>query len=169
MINKLIVDLRYNTGGENANGKWLYSYLTDKPFQFSSDMVSGPEWDYPSAYNYQGDIIFLINGLSFSTTSNFAAIAKSYDRGVFIGQETGGAYYGGSSGEVYSLTLPNSNIRVSIPKDPSTNPVKEINIKDKGVIPDYTVNPSIKNMVENEDVQLKFAIDFAKRLNSIMK
>ena len=161
-IDKLIIDLRFNTGGEDINGKWLYSYLTNMPFQFYTNAFSGPEWDYPSAYNYQGDVIFLINGLSFSTTSNFAAIAKSNERGIFIGEETGGAYYGGSSGEIFSLTLPNSNIRVSIPKDPSTNPVKEIKVKDRGVMPDYTIIPSIKNVLENEDVQLKLAVEFAE-------
>lgn len=165
-INKLIIDLRYNTGGENANGAQLYSYLTDRPFQFSSDPVSGPVWDYPSANNYQGKVIFLINGLSFSTTSNFAAIARSSARGVFVGEETGGAYYGGSSGEVFSLTLPNSKIRVSIPKNPSTNPVKEIPVKDRGVIPDFIITPSLKNVIDQEDVQLKFAIDLVNRTES---
>lgn len=162
-VNKLIVDLRYNAGGEDANGRLLYSYLTDMPFQFSGNSVSGQEWNYPSAYNFKGDVIFLINGLSFSTASNFAAIAKSYDRGTFVGQETGGAYYGESSGETFRLTLPNSGIRVSIPKDPSYNPVKEIAVKDRGIIPDFMIIPSIKNVVENDDVQLKFAIDLAEK------
>ena len=113
----------------------------------------------PSEWNFNGKVIFIINGLSFSATSYFAGIARSNDRGVFVGEETGGAYYGGSSGEIYRTVLPNSNIRLNIPKDVYANPEKSIGAKDRGVIPDYIVIPSIRDIIKNRDVQLNYALE----------
>lgn len=161
-VKTLILDLRNNSGGDDANGALLYSYLTDKPFRFFSlqDTVSPPQ--LPARCGFTGKVIFLINGLSFSTTSNFAAIAKSNGRGELVGDETGGAYYGGSAGETYVTVLPNSHIRVTIPKESYDNPVRPMEEKGNGVIPDYLVQPTLEEVIQHVDVQLNYAVDLAR-------
>lgn len=171
-ITRLIVDVRDNGGGEDDLGAWLYSYLTDKPFHYyqSLQRVDGIainkdhpnlQLQQPSPLNFKGNCYFLINGRSFSTTSEFCSIAKSNNRGPFIGEETGGTYYGNTSGEQLKLSLPNSGITVIIPEIKYTLAVHQVRFKDRGVIPDHTLIPAIQDVLAGKDVQLNFAIKLA--------
>jgi C-terminal processing protease CtpA/Prc len=108
--------------------------------------------------SFKGKVLFIINGLSFSTTSDFCAIAKSENRGIFVGEETGGGYYGNTSGETFRTTLPNSKINIAIPKYKYSNAVKKARYQDRGVIPDYVVIPSISDVIIGKDVQLEYAL-----------
>ncbi len=103
----------------------------------------------------------IINGLSFSTTADFSSVAKSDKRGTFIGEETGGGYYGNTSGETIKVELPNSKISIIIPKFKYINDVKASAYKDRGVIPDYIITPTIGQILLCKDVQLAKAIDMA--------
>ena len=112
--------------------------------------------------NFRGKIFFLINGLSFSTTADFCAIAKSNNRGIFIGEETGGGYYGNTSGGAVNVKLPGSNIDINIPQFKYVNDVKKAKYKDRGIIPDYTIVPTIDDVLQQKDVQLNYALKLTK-------
>ncbi len=168
-ITHLIIDVRDNGGGEDHNGSLLYSFLTDKPFSYyrSLENISGKlpkefhsnlETQQPQPNNFKGKCYFLINGKSFSTTSEFTAIAKSNHRGTFIGEETGGGYYGNTSGETVTFILPYSKIKMIISKTEYILAVKKAKYKDRGTIPDYTIVPSINDVLQEKDVQLDFAL-----------
>jgi len=173
-IQNLIIDVRGNAGGENTNGALLYSYIAQSPFKYYSSIQTNSKkftladnpllgWVKPQDSSFKGNVYFLINGLSFSTTSDFCAIAKSNRRGVFIGEETGGGYYGNTSGQTAKIELPNSRIQVIIPKIKYTNDVKEVYFSDRGVLPDYEVIPTIADIVTGKDTQLQKAIDLASQ------
>ncbi|WP_395066138.1 S41 family peptidase [Flavobacterium sp.] len=173
-IDQLIIDVRDNGGGEDHNGSLLYSFLTDKPFSYYSSLstISGSlpkeihsnlEIQQPQINNFKGKCYFLINGKSFSTTTEFTAIAKSNNRGVFIGEETGGGYYGNTGSEQAIFTLPYSNIRMIIPKRKYVLAVKKMTYKDRGTIPDYTIVPSINDVLQDKDVQLNYALKLTSR------
>ena len=104
----------------------------------------------------------MINGLSFSTTADFCAIAKSNNRGIFIGEETGGGYYGNTSGGAVNVKLPGSNIDINIPQFKYVNDVKKAKYKDRGIIPDYTIVPTIDDVLQQKDVQLNYALKLTK-------
>jgi len=158
-INKLIIDLRDNKGGEDENGALLYAYLTDKPFRYYDSLKSTTKvlehpnlgLQQPKENNFTGKIIFLINGKSFSTTAEFCAIAKSNRRGVFIGEETGGGYYGNTSGDRATVILPNTKIRVNIPMNKYVLAVKKTRYKDRGVMADIAIVPTIREVLEHKD------------------
>ena len=57
----------------------------------------------------------MINGGSFSTTSEFLSQAHFHRRATFIGEESAGGYYGNSSGMVPLVTLPNTKVAVRVP------------------------------------------------------
>ena len=125
-IDKLIIDLRGNGGGRDVYGSLLYSYLTDKDFSYYTSLETvkrkltveehpNLQIQIPNENNFTGKVFFLINGLSFSATAEFCSIARSNKRGKFIGEETGGGYYGNTSGKFVDTTLPNSKISISIP------------------------------------------------------
>lgn len=173
-IKKLIVDVRNNGGGEDSNGSLLYSFLTDKPFAYYSSLetVSSkfPEDAHPNLKiqqpqknNFVGKCYFLINGKSFSTTSEFCAIAKSNARGKFIGEETGGGYYGNTGGEMGKVILPATKITVVIPRRKYVLAVRQQEFKDRGVIPDCEVIPGINDILSNRDVQLEYALKLAEK------
>ncbi|MBN8878154.1 MAG: hypothetical protein J0I32_11450 [Sphingobacteriales bacterium] len=171
-IHKLIIDLRGNAGGTDAYGPLLYSYLAKKPFKYFSSIESTKNkvslkenallgMQQPQKNSFNGKVFFLINGLSFSTTADFSSIAKSDNRGTFIGEETGGGYYGNTSGETIKVELPNSKINIIIPKFKYINDVKASAYKDRGVIPDHIISPTIGQILLCKDVQLVKAIDMA--------
>jgi Peptidase family S41 len=170
-INKLIIDLRDNKGGEDENGALLYAYLTDKPFRYYDSLKSTTKnlqhpnlgLQQPKENNFTGSVAFLINGKCFSTTAEFCAVAKSNKRGVFIGEETGGGYYGNTSGDRATVILPNTKIRVNIPMNKYVLAVKKTRYKDRGIIPDYTIIPSIADLIQGKDVQMRYALKLAEK------
>ncbi|NBA86537.1 hypothetical protein GVN16_12235 [Emticicia sp. CRIBPO] len=171
-ISTLIIDVRNNGGGADDYGALLYSYLTGKPFKYFASKSSVTSavtlqenpllgFQQPQKNNFTGNILFLINGVSFSTTADFCSIARSQNRGKFIGEETGGGYYGNTSGKSVTITLNNSQIEVTIPQFKYVNDVKKAKYKDRGTIPDYIVLPSIEDVILNKDVQLNYALKLA--------
>jgi Peptidase family S41 len=169
-VDKLIIDLRDNGGGDDEYGALLYSYLTDKSFRYFASIESTTRKfevkdhrnlavQNPSVNNFKKEVVFVINGLCFSTTADFCAIAKSDKRGKFVGEETGGAYNGNTSGETFKMSLPNSNINIAIPKNMYKNAVRKAKHHDRGVIPDYIIIPTISDKIQNKDVQLDYTLE----------
>ena len=112
----------------------------------------------PKENSFRGKVYFLIDGRSFSGAAEFAAIAKSEHRGIFIGEETGGGYYGNTSGSEVFVNLPATQISCRIPVINYMLAVKKARFSDRGVLPDYPVYPTIFDLLEKTDRQLDFAI-----------
>lgn len=203
-IKKLIIDLRGNGGGRDTYGALLYSYLTNKPFQYYKSLETATK-DLPyeqfksnvSSYNnlnakmlekidkhrfqlkkeahpnlqviqpvqnnYTGKVWFLIDGLSFSTTAEFCAVAFSKKRGKFIGEETGGTYDGNTSGVELETTLPSTKINLLYGTVRYKMAVKPAKYKDRGIIPDYIIQPTINDIINKYDRQLSYALKLAAK------
>jgi len=171
-ISNLVIDIRGNQGGNDDNGILLYSYIASKPFRYFESQETNKEKfsendnqnlgiKSPSQNNFNGKVFFLIDGRSFSTAADFAAIAKSNNSGLFIGEETGGGYYGNTSGDDVTITFPNTNITARIPMVKYTSAVKKMKYADRGVIPDYVMYPDLDYFDHRSDVQLDYAIKIA--------
>ncbi|WP_343534696.1 S41 family peptidase [Pedobacter sp.] len=168
-IKKLIVDVRGNGGGFNEYGPLLYAYLAKKDFAYFKAVyhandpkpINGNRFTQiqkPKSNSFDGKVLFLIDGLSFSTTADFCAIAKSNHRGKFIGEETAGAYQGNNSGKTIRLELPNTRIQIVIPKFRYVNAVKKTPYFNRGVMPDHTIIPNLMDILHQRDVQLNYAL-----------
>ncbi len=117
----------------------------------------------PQKNSYSGKVYILINGGSFSVTSEFASVAHNLKRAVFIGEETGGGYYGNNSGTFVIVTLPNSRLNIGIPMLAYYTAVKDYPFRDHGIIPDYNVVPSIEDVLSKKDAVLSFAQELIEK------
>src|SRR5699024_5719946 len=67
-------------------------------------------------YKFKGDKVFvIISPITYSGGSEFANMVYTQDLATFVGQETGGGYYGNTSGYTQDLILPSSGIAIEIP------------------------------------------------------
>jgi hypothetical protein len=69
----------------------------------------------PEAPAFDGPVVVLVNGGTFSAASEFAAVAAAHRRATFVGEETGGAANGNTAGVAALVALPHSGIRVQVP------------------------------------------------------
>jgi hypothetical protein len=108
--------------------------------------------------NFKGDLYILISGLTFSGGSEFAALAKNYTAAKFIGEETGGGYYGNTSGNFLQFTLPNSQLTGRIPICKFVIVPKDFGIPfGHGVMPDFPVRQTIAEYLSGYDPEMNLA------------
>ena len=112
----------------------------------------------PKKNAYKGMVTFLEDGLSFSVTSEFLAIAKTEKRGKFVGEESGGSYSGDNSGAFVIVKLPASGIDVGIPIAGYYSAVKDDAQFSRGILPDTEVKPTASDLLENRDTVLNFIL-----------
>jgi len=117
----------------------------------------------PGKYPFLGQTIVLINGRTFSTAADFCAVAHHLKRATFVGEETGGAYYGNNSGEMPLLTLPNSKAQVRVPLFEYWNAVPGYDGKRRGTRPDRQVDTTAANLLRGVDEQLDAALKLVAR------
>lgn len=112
----------------------------------------------PQKNNYTGKVYVLINGASFSVTAEFAAVTHYLKRATFIGEETGGGYYGNNSGAFAVVTLPHSRLNIGIPLMAYYLHVDGYAYPSHGVIPDFEIKPSASDIISAKDVVLDFTL-----------
>ena len=115
----------------------------------------------PGKYPFLGKVMVLIDGGSFSTTADFCAVTHHLKRATFIGQETGGGYYGNNSGMQTILTLPNSKARIRVPMYEYWNAVPGYDGKRRGTRADYVVETKAAELLRGVDAQLEMALKLA--------
>jgi hypothetical protein len=106
--------------------------------------------------HFDGNIYILTGGNSFSATTLFAEELKGQKNVKIIGEETGGGGYGNTAWIIPELTLPNTKLRVGIPKFRFVmrrNLVKE----GRGVMPDIYVAPTADDIKRGIDVKIEKA------------
>jgi hypothetical protein len=114
----------------------------------------------PQKNNFNGKVYVLINGASFSVTAEFASVAHYLKRATFIGEETGGGYYGNNSGTFVVVTLPNSRLNIGIPLMAYYLQVEGYAYPDRGMIPDFEIKPSASDIISGKDVRLDFTLKY---------
>ncbi len=103
--------------------------------------------------HFNGQVILLEGGLSFSATTMFIATLKGQKNITVLGEESGGGYYGNSAMYLPTIVLPHSKLRISLPMyrlvmDPNRP-------KGHGIIPDIEIPPSSIAIKKGVDLKMQ--------------
>lgn len=120
----------------------------------------------PAKFPFLGKVFILIDGGTFSTAADFCAVTHQLKRATFIGEETGGGYYGNNSGILARLTLPKSKFQVRLPIYEYWNMVSGNEDKRRGTLPDHVVETRMVNLLRVVDAQLEFALKLAAQVQN---
>lgn len=142
---------------ENPN-----EFLQNDTSLILKDQYTG-QINFPTAKNYfQGKVIILTNGGTFSASTNFIKRLYNFrqtskNKILFIGEENGGDIYANTecAGQGYKIKLPNSFIEIDMPAL-CTGQLKKDYPKKR--LPDYEVFDKITDLKNNKDNVLDFAI-----------
>ncbi len=115
----------------------------------------------PQKPGFAGRVAILIDGGSASATGETTSAFHYYKKAVFFGEECGSGYYG-MSGFLVTATLPNTHIQIRIPLVLCTMAVDGYP-KDRGLIPDFPVTPTIDDLVAGRDPVMERALLFLKK------
>lgn len=108
---------------------------------------------------FKGRLYVLISGKTYSGGADCAAIIKANTQAIFIGEETGGGFYGKSGGISLYLSLPNTHMRVKIPTLKYAIAAKSKSIPfGRGVMPDHQVVTTFSEYMKGTDAVLKYAL-----------
>lgn len=116
----------------------------------------------PKPKNFKGEVFVLINGGSFSASCLFSSMVQAEERGILVGEETGGTAHGTVAGFMPVYRLPNSKLplRLGIM---DIRPVKVKGIEGRGVLPDIEVLPSLEDKLQRKDPELSWVLQKLKK------
>lgn len=104
---------------------------------------------------YNGKTYLLTNNGTFSAAQGFASAYKCYGQGTIIGEETGGATV--NFGDVHVFELPHTRLKVMTSWEQAFSSCGIDN--QRGVIPDFEVQNSIEDYINNNDRVLEFTLN----------
>jgi C-terminal processing protease CtpA/Prc len=160
----LIIDLRYNGGGEPAMVTLISSYLFgDEPVHLN-DLYCRKEdktkefWTNPdiAGKKFKKDVYILTSHNTFSGAEEFCYNLKHLKRATIVGQTTrGGAH------PCYTCRLCEHFV-ASIPEKRAINPITKTNWEGTGVDPDFKVP-------ENQALKTAYVMALTKSLETIQE
>ncbi|MDJ1468200.1 S41 family peptidase [Xanthocytophaga flava] len=129
---------------------------------------------------FKGNVYVLIGGRVFSGASEFITLLDQNRQTVFIGQESGGNYYGNTSGEYISVHLLNSDFELTIPlclyrlsvtqtaigQDANTfsNSSNTKNLpRDHGLVPDYQIYQTLSDLKSGRDTLIDYTLQLISK------
>jgi len=123
-----------------------------------------PNWgvQQPIQPHFGGKVLVLMNGASFSTTCEFLSHMRDLGRATFIGEESGGAYVGNTSGGLAHVILPNTQVQLGVPimrYDLAVKPAKPFG---RGIQADVPVTYTIAELIAGTDKELARALELAR-------
>lgn len=140
----LIIDLRFNGGGDPATVAQLASYFfdertrlndiyyrgTDKTTQYwTSNIVAGRK------YGSIKKVYLLVSHDTFSAGEDFAYALKNLKRATLVGASTGGGAHPGSARRL------TDHFVAFVPSGRSLSPITQTNWEGMGVLPDVAIDP----------------------------
>jgi hypothetical protein len=154
----LIFDIRHNSGGSTAVGSDITARFINEPlptpgFDEKGIFHPGGNVQPDPLYNYTNPVVLLVNGIVFSSAEHLAMWMQHIDHVTLVGDTTGGG-----SGNPVSFILPSGNV-VKV----STRYMYRYDgepIEWNGIVPDIIVTQTESDLLNGEDKQLEYAIEY---------
>ena len=115
----------------------------------------------PSRLPFLGRVIVLLDGGTFSTAADVTAVLHNMGRATFVGEESGGGYYGNTSGLNALIVLRHSRLRLRIPMYGYWNAVSA-GEQGRGTRPDHAVERRTADVLRGVDAQWERALALAR-------
>ncbi len=167
----IILDVRYNLGGNSTHAYSLVSFLTDEPMKASkwksfSYVPAYRSWGRPIGWieggpslidpregkRFSGPLVVLTGAGTFSAAEDFLVPLQYAKRAVLVGEKTGG-----STGNPINVPLPGGGRFMVVSKRDTFPDGREfVGI---GISPDVEVHPGKKDLLQGTDPVLQKAID----------
>jgi C-terminal processing protease CtpA/Prc len=117
----------------------------------------------PNKDRFEGNLYVITNGGTFSASSIISANLKATQRGVFVGEETGGAFNGFVAGRMPTFLLPHSKLPLRFGLG-VIEPFNKSDINGRGIMPDIEIIPTIDDRIKGTDPELNWIMaDIDKR------
>jgi len=107
---------------------------------------------------FTGKLYILQNGRSLSVTSEFAAVVRDNERGIFIGEESGGTISGNNSGGFAQVKLPNTHLELAVPLLGYHMFLQRQHAQGRGILPEHPVLMTLDDILEQKDPVLQKAL-----------
>jgi len=165
-IGNVVLDLRGNGGGDPFCASYLWAYIENEPQPyFSKQYGKYAELAKPikrAVFPFGGRLFILTDGSNFSTTGHFCVLVRYYGRAVFVGTETGSTYTCNAAVKVF--TLKNTGIGLKLATGSYAAAVDGFP-RDRGIIPDHIVEPTIEDLKNGRDPVMDYAFKFIENRN----
>jgi len=115
----------------------------------------------PKKRHFKGNLYVLINGGTFSAAAILASNLKGLKRGVFVGEETGGASNGTVAGKMALFKLPESKLKIHFGLA-YIQPHYHSGASGHGVMPDIIFKPTLEDRINGVDPEMKWVVDQKK-------
>jgi hypothetical protein len=159
-VERLIVDLRGNDGGDPFCSTHLLSYIENKPVPYFARRYGQYEEfadPIPLAENrFEGDLLVLIDGGCSSSTGHLCAVLDYHRIGRFVGGETAATYSCNDASK--SITLNNTKLRINMPRRIFSAAVAGFSMS-RGIQPDHPASPEIDDLIRGRDTVIEYALD----------
>ena len=114
----------------------------------------------PKRSAFTGTVIALTSTNNSSGSTNFLSWLGEMDRAVTIGEKTGGSAEGPTAGLQFTLTLPNSGVRMRLPFFHVLNNVSDFE-EGLGITPDVSAPMTLEAFLQGRDPALEAALAYA--------
>jgi C-terminal processing protease CtpA/Prc len=112
---------------------------------------------------FRGSLYLLMNGSSFSAATSVLAKTLDAGQGTFVGEASGGAYWGDFAGQFKYVTLPHSRIQVRIPLKKLIHAVAESHANGFTIEPDFKVHRTHDDLMTNQNAALRETMMLIRR------
>jgi len=159
-IEKVILDVRGNGGGDPLITSNLFSYLEKQPQPYwtpeAPNYYAGLKNDIQKAdSHFDGELYVLINGGCFSSTGHLLALLKYQEVGTFIGEESNGSFVCTDSSRDQSL--PTSKVKFHYSTQAWAVAVEGLE-PGRGIMPDHEVTNTLEDYLNKTDPVMDFAL-----------
>ena len=116
----------------------------------------------PAAQPFVGPLVLLQDGYTFSTAADVTATLRGLGRATFVGEESGGAYEGNTSGTNALFYLPHSGIRVAMQMYGYVNAAPAPRVRARGTMADVEVPLHLADIARGADPGMDRALALAR-------